>query len=268
MYSSPMVVLAGSSWLSVVPTATRMVPCAAHAVACARDRPSAAAISIEMKLSHALSLLLVELKPGRLRVPMHGVRIDRARHEQIGHGLVFVPKPRQCRRSDPDRCPRAGPHRERPRGGRRSGRPRQRLEFAACLVAGLQAQRSAATPAARPGRPRTRVTIAAGTAFERTMLAIATQSRPCASARSGLTLAPLKLAVRPSMVDDGELAPVAVRRRRRPRHRWLPAACKPRRSRSSISGPSRGSVRVLRQRRSDAGAARRRSASRPRSRTS
>ena len=28
MYSSPIVVFAGSSWLSVVPTATRIVPCA------------------------------------------------------------------------------------------------------------------------------------------------------------------------------------------------------------------------------------------------
>ena len=52
MYSSPMVVFAGSSWLSVVPTATRMVPCASEGVA-----SPAAIASARMKRRMLLPLL-------------------------------------------------------------------------------------------------------------------------------------------------------------------------------------------------------------------
>ena len=58
MYSSPMVVLAGSSLLSVLPTATRIVPCASAGPA----RPAASSRGNQHS-THAISLLKTCFEP-------------------------------------------------------------------------------------------------------------------------------------------------------------------------------------------------------------
>src|SRR3954465_8483186 len=85
MYSSPIVVFAGSSWLSVVPTATRIVPCASAGVASA-----AIAASARMKRR-----MLLPLGIRRILERLSRIWIDRARHIGLRHRRVLLPEPCQ-----------------------------------------------------------------------------------------------------------------------------------------------------------------------------
>src|SRR3954466_7201576 len=89
MYSSPIVVLAGSSVLRVVPTATRMVPCA-----------KAGAASPAAKASATMKRRMVSPKPfenSRVLERLRSVRIDRARNVSLRHRRVVPPESCQGR---------------------------------------------------------------------------------------------------------------------------------------------------------------------------
>src|SRR5262245_22850826 len=102
MYSSPMVVLARSSWLSVVPTATRIVPCAAADDAI----PAATAAASKMRIMSYLRTSFVPLlqypvrrflpeklsETWRWRPP---VGVDGAHDIWIGFRLIERPQPRE-----------------------------------------------------------------------------------------------------------------------------------------------------------------------------
>src|SRR5918911_4065564 len=86
MYSSPIVVFAGSSWFSVVPTATRRVPWASAGAV----RPSA---TDSPRIKRRIVTLRVAQCSGLERLGR--IRIDRPRHIRLGHGLVLLPEPCQ-----------------------------------------------------------------------------------------------------------------------------------------------------------------------------
>src|SRR3954447_3230231 len=87
MYSSPIVVFAGSSWLSVVPTATRIVPCASAGVA-------SAAIAASARMKRRM-LLPLRISVQRILERLSRIWIDRARHIGLRHRRVLLPEPCQ-----------------------------------------------------------------------------------------------------------------------------------------------------------------------------
>src|SRR4030081_274061 len=94
MYSSPIVVLAGSSWLSVVPTAARKVPWARAGAVAAAVTPMA---RDSVRMSRRMCIPFLCSGGGWCRRDQR-FRIDRPREIHLGDR--FVLKPESCQSSD------------------------------------------------------------------------------------------------------------------------------------------------------------------------
>src|SRR6266700_1704172 len=134
MYSSPIVVLAGSSWLSVVPTAARRVPWARAGAVAAAVTPMA---RVSIRMSRRMCIPFFVLGGGLCRRDQR-VRIDRPREIHLGDRFVLKPESCQCR----DRIWIAVDAQvdiwKRLAVSDNERRRDQRLEFAACLLACFQ----------------------------------------------------------------------------------------------------------------------------------
>ena len=153
------------------------------------------------------------------------------------------PTAARARRAAPRRRRRAGRRAQTTRARRRAAPPtaasRSRRRRARRRAVPRRAGRRAAPASAPAAKP---ATIAGATSLEASMLPTARQSRPASSPTCGVTPSPEKTRVGAGGVEDGELAPRAMRRRRGDGVDSL-LGVQPERTSSSARGPRRGSVR-------------------------